>query len=902
MNSNTRDWARRRKNQKARTLGYRTLRAPILVPVVLFASVAMQDARAADAPAAADADAGLIGPLTEVIITGTRKVGMQASDSPAPVQVLAVDTLEKTGAQDLVNQIAMMIPSFNADQTGGDMESQTLVARLRGLSPNHVLVLVNGKRRHVTANVAVDAGPSVGAQSADLSFIPTAAIDHVEVLTDGAAAQYGSDAIAGVINIILKKNYSGGSLNAFAGAYKDGGGNTEDWSGNAGIGDENRWLNVSAEVLNQATVLRAGPYGSAYCIEHNTIPYCVSTGAIGSATNAAGQNLDAIGMQEAPGYPYLNPWGAPPEVHKQIGFYNAGWELGGGVELYSFGNFGDKQANSFENYRKPTQGGGYTDSTTGETEYMYPLGFTPREASGEMDYSVALGLKGETGGWNWDISSVYGKDKMNVSTLDTMNFTLYANTGNSPSNFFDGTFTASQETTDIDVTRNVNVGFATPATLALGLEQRHDMYQIGAGDPASYYGVGASSFPGYSPQQAGQYTRENFAAYVDLALAPVTPWQIDLAGRFEHYSDFGSKTVGKFTTRYDINPQIAVRGTASTGFRAPTLGEEHYQAVNVAPTSASPVLAAEGTGASALGFGTLKPETSTNFSLGLVMHAIPRLTTTLDAYQIEIKNRITQAGLSYSCSGTSIPHPCSLTGVEEDNGAYNAALGEALVGAGYIGSPTDPTAAGGSLDPSARANISVATFTNAFTTITRGVDLVNTYPMSFDHLSIDWMLSGNYNKTEVLNVANAPSVLTGGAAVPLISATGISAYTTGSPLYRLNLGALFTLGEFSLNVLEQLYGSSYTLNNDYYGVYNYGIYKQGVGTQWLTNLELAYLPSKSLRFSVGANNVLNTYPPMVDAKEYAAGAAQGYSTETLYQNTPYGFFGAFYYAKVQYSF
>ncbi|WP_043114176.1 TonB-dependent receptor plug domain-containing protein [Solimonas soli] len=864
--------------------------------------VAVADPDPAPAPEPAADDS-----VEEVIVTGTRKVGMQASDSPAPVQVIGVETLKQSGATDLVNAIATMVPSFNAEQTGGDMESQTLTARLRGLSPNHALVLVNGKRRHITANVAVGGGAVTGAEVADLAFIPSDAIDHIEVLTDGAAAQYGSDAIAGVINIILKKGYEGGVADGGYAGYQDGGGGTSNLAGNIGFGSDKMFLNLTAEVLNQATAHREGTYGPAQCLLDGP----VSEG--GSCPDETYQsNLVNQNMIYAKGFPKLNPWGAPPEVHKQIGFFNAGAELGGGIDFYSFGSFGKKQAQSFENYRRPTQGGGYTNPTTGEQEYLYPFGFWPSEMSDETDYALTMGVKGAFADWNWDLSSSYGKDKMDVHTINSMNFTLYADTGASPTDFYDGTFNASQLTTNLDISHDFAIGLAAPMTVAMGVEHRHDTYGIDPGEPASYYGAGASSFPGYNPAlNTGDYSRNNIAGYVDFILTPVEAWQIDLAGRFEHYSDFGSKTVGKLTTRYDISDAVAVRGTVSTGFRAPTLGEEYYSAVNVGPTSASPVLQPNGPGAASLGLGSgLKPETSTNFSFGLVLHPIPKMTTTIDAYQIEIKDRILQADLCYAENEPgggvhdSIAMPCH----GEPGGPFNVAIGTVLAEQGYIGDPANPQGPGGTLDPSARANIDVLLFNNSLSTRTRGVDLVTTYPMAFDWGSVDWTLSGNYNETKVTKVAAMPEELGGGT---LYGKDTLSTYTTGSPKYRVNLGALLTMGKFSLNVQESWYGSSYTWAHTSYtdlyganGIDADGWYKDKIGGMPITNVEFAFKPVKTLKFSVGADNLFNNYPNKVKGEVYQK-YVDGYSTSTatVYKSgSPVGFFGARYFGKVSYSF
>lgn len=925
-------------------LGSLKIRQPM--QVLACSSLVLSAAFAADTASAQDAEASAAPTevtqadvadasdtvMEEVIVTGTRKVGMQASDSPTPVQVVSAEALKQSGAADVSNMISMQVPSFNVNQIGGDMASQTLTASLRNLSANHVLVLVNGKRRHITSNV----GASSGEEAADLAFIPQDAIDHVEVLTDGAAAQYGSDAIAGVINIILKNDNWGGSLGTSYAGFKDGGGGTDTWTGNVGLGNNKGYFNLSAQVQNQATVTRAEPYGPAVCVSNpdECQAYIDTGGPNSSALSRYLQN--DMGMKYYPDGTALNHVGDPPEIHRQIAFYNAGYDFDG-VEFYSFGNYGKKTAKSIETYRRPSQDGGYTNPTTGEVEHMYPYGFNPYEASDEVDMSVAAGLRGDVNGWSWDTGVVYGKDYLDVYTLNSMNFTLYQETGASPTDFFDGRYKASQTTGTTDISKNFSVGMAEPMTLAFGGEWRRDTYAIEPGEAASYYGSGASSFPGYNPAvNTGSYQRHSYAGYVDVILQPIERWQIDIAGRYEHYSDFGSKTVGKLTTRYDVSPAIAIRGTASTGFRAPTLGEEYYSAVNVGPTSANPQLQPNAAGAAALGFGGgLKPELSTNFSFGFVLHPIARMTSTLDVYQIKIEDRVERGSFSYSTGSVTDPtspvpadgdgNGC-LDGAPEagssacydnyggtpgyDAEGYNEALGAALVDMGYLGG-TNPGAAGGSLDPTARANISVSLFNNALTTRTRGVDFVTTYLMQPSWGAINWTAAANYNKTKVTHADAAPPEL-GGAV--LYSDVTLKNIETDDPKYRFNLGMLTTVGQFSVNLKERIYGPQSTLQSassfpddvkaqlDLREDGNY--YKRKIGVLALTDIELSYNPTSNLQISVGADNVFNQYPDKLPGPIWDYYVSE-YSTRTsraYINNSPIGYFGARYYGKLTYTF
>jgi len=625
------------------------------------------------------------------------------------------------------------------------------------------------------------------------------------------------------------------------------------------------------------------------------------------------------------------------------------------MQLYGHGSFGEKQAKSEENYRRPSQDGGVdlngdgdrSDTVNGveeRTVHKYPYGFLPYEESDERDYEVAVGLKGDTAGWNWDVASVYGKSKMDVFTTNSMNFTLWNETGYSQEDFYDGTYWSSQWANTVNLSKDFDIGLANPMTIATGGEYRIDKYGIKPGEPASYYGAGASSFPGYNPAtNTGSYDRDAYAGFVNVILEPTDSWIVDLAGRYENYSDFGEETVGKITSRYDIFDWLAVRGTASTGFRAPTLGEEYYSAVNVGPTSASPQLQPNGPGAAALGFGGgLQPETSKNFSFGFVFSdLIPRLTMTLDAYEITIDDRIQRGSFAFStgqsantrtgctpgtlgpdgqprnCLGQTpngnLPDPADTNGDGVPDDQFNQALGQALVDFGYIGDPNDPSAPGGSLDPTARASISVSLFNNSLSTRTRGLDFVANYMTPFDWGRIDWSASANYNEMEVLDVKAAPAEL-GGAS--MYSAVSLLNMETGDPKYRINLGARITAGDFTFNIRETIYGPQYTLSSA--GSYPQVVrdtleletvngtlyYKNEIGVLATTNIEMAWRPVEDVKLTIGADNVFNQYPDKVPQAiwDYNITSYRQTSGRQYQSGSPIGYFGRKLYAKISKDF
>jgi iron complex outermembrane receptor protein len=813
------------------------------------------------APPAADSTAEQTSQLSEVIVTGTRQSGLAATDSPAPIQIVSSEALRSSGAPDLMTAMAQLIPSLQMEAFGFDEGGQTLLARLRGLSPNHVLVLVNGKRRHTTANLAVDSGsPYQGGAGVDLNFIPLDAIDHIEVLTEGAAAQYGTDAIAGVINIILKKNSSGGQVDGTYGKYYDGGGNTSDVSANAGfepLGDS--YFNITGETHNHGHSNRSGIDPPAIL-------------ALGTYPNS--------NMPQVPGYPYLNMIEGDAEIHTKLAMLNSGFKLGGSTEFYLTASYGDKDAASYENYRTPERVS-YTNPVTGVTTYPFPFGFNPQEAVRETDYQVTAGFKGVVADWNWDVSSSYGGDKVDQYTNDSVSDAYGSNGLPSPSNFYDGLLQTSQSTTTIDFNRDFNVGLAGPLNVAFGAEYRRETYKIGAGNPSSYIDGGASSFEGLTPTDAGNHDRKNYAGYIDLAAVPIQGLRVDAAGRFEHYSDFGNATVGKLTARYDFVPEFAMRGTISNGFRAPTLAEAYYSATNCGISGCSVTLPPDSPGGKLLGLGNgLQPEKSINYSLGLVFKPLPAMSMTLDLYQITVTNRIVGTG--------------EILG--QVNGVPTAA-------APYVNAAIE--ANGNALDPAvlATGTTGVYVFANGIDTRTRGADFTFDFPVEYQLAHVDYTIGATYNDTVLTSLPATPPQFAG---QPFYDQTAISDLTTASPKYVVNLGANLTYGKASVRLLEKIYGPSFDYENDDGDgpTGNVVYFKDYIGVTPITNLDLGYQLHEHFKLDIGAINLLNRYPPTRNSttlsREFLANDATAATQYPIF--SPFGFDGGFYYLKATLSF
>jgi iron complex outermembrane receptor protein len=808
---------------------------------------------------------------SDIIVTGTRATGTTAAESAAPIKVLNEELLSHVGQPNLNQVLTQLVPSFTAQAFGGDTANLTLSARLRGLSPNHTLVLVNGKRRHGTSNLAVLGGPYQGAATADLDLISPSSISRIEVLEDGAAAQYGSDAIAGVINIILKDDDSGGEASATAGEYYNTGGRTYGGSLHLAtrLGDDG-FLNVTA-FHRYHDFSQVGGLDRRVTDPNGVL---LPVPLLSAAQRALYANI--------PGFPYVNRIMGDAESSLTNLQYNAGYDFGS-VHVYSFGTYSKRNSSAYENLRVPDRiiasavlGVGGTLGAPGAIVFD-PDGFNPREKIREDDFAFTGGVKGDLGAFTYDLSTTYGENKNLIYTVDSANRSLFIDTHFTPTDFYDGFFKSTEFTANADFGYELDAGLAEPLNIAFGAEYRKNTYEIGAGDPGSIYKEGGQSYPGFRPSDAGKHERENEALYLDIAAKPIEGLKLDGAVRYEHYSDFGDTVIFKGTGRYDITPAFALRGTVSTGFRAPTLAESYYSATNVSPTSAFVQLPANSAAAKLLGFQNLKPEKSTNFSIGTVIRPAPKLTFTIDAYQVKIRDRILGTGSIFGSGGAT----------------NFAVVTQAIVANGNI------------LDPTV-TQTGINIFTNGADTRTRGVDLVASYHSDFDSYgSVDWMLSANYNKTELTKLHLAPAQLTvpgGTAPIALFDDGAKSNIETASPRVKFIASAFYKLDKFSATVRGTLFGKSSQKVSPNGGTF----YEQTIGTAAIADLELNYKLLEGIELSVGANNLFNKKPPTIQILPNGTGnpitASGGNVFDAPLTFSPYGINGGYYYARINFKF
>ncbi len=560
-------------------------------------AIAQADATAPQTTPPAD-DANTDG---DIIVTGTRSVGRRALESSAPIDVVSGEAVAATGFPDLGRALNTLQPSVNfARAATTATATNTRPVTLRGLSPDQTLVLVNGKRRATNAVLNVNNSIGRGSAAVDLDTIPEAAIERIEVLRDGAAAQYGSDAIAGVVNIILKSNSSGGSAELYGGITEEGDGATGLASASAGL------------------PLGAGGHLTA------TI----------SARHADATNRALIDQR----FSRVTYRIGDPRSSIFSGALDAALPLGP-VEAYAFGTATRKRSNNGAGFRVP----GFS--------VLYPNGFLPIITPTITDLGGTVGLRGEFAGVRADLSQSYGYNRANFRVDDTANVSLGAA---SPTSFDSGGVTYRQAVTDLVLSRSLS-GVLAGGNVAVGGQYRNERYAIRSGKPAAYFGLGADGFAGFNPRVPVDDGRNAWAAFVDVELRPVSALLLGGAVRHDDYDDFGGKTTWRITGRFDVLPGVAVRGTVGTGFRAPSLQQQYFSAVQGATSAGQLVTVATlpvaDPVAMALGASALRPERSRNATGGVVFGPFDGFSFTADYFHIRIRDRI---ALSEQLGGAAV--------------------------------------------------------------------------------------------------------------------------------------------------------------------------------------------------------------------------------------------------------
>jgi iron complex outermembrane receptor protein len=785
--------------------------------------------------------------LNSAVIVGTRAHDRTVLNSPVPVDVLTPTEIKQTGQVETSQIIQLLAPSFNFPRpTIADGTDHVRPSTLRGLGPDQVLVLINGKRRHTSALVNVNGTIGRGSTGVDLNAIPASAIERIEILRDGAAAQYGSDAIAGVINIILKSDestdleYEAGqnytTFKRLPGDNKLRDGDVSAVSANAGtILGNNGYLHVTGQYENRGSTNRSLP---------DPRPQYFA----GDPRNSDPTLMNGVHFRQ--GDAHVNDVGV---------FFNSALPaFQNGAQVYAFGGIGRRNGQGAGNWRQPLN--------NNTVRSIYPNGFLPLINSKIGDYSGTSGVKGDVLGWGYDLSGVYGHNRFDFDITNSDNPTL----GNaSPTSFYSGSLKLGEAVGNLDFVRGFPISaFAAPLNVAFGLEARQDTYGIIAGEPNSYIdgGVkvldgpnagaqptpGAQVFPGFQPSDAGDHSRSNYAGYIDLEASPLSRLLLGVAGRTEHYSDFGSATIGKVSGRLEVFPGYSIRGAYNNGFRAPSLGQEYFSStatnfiningtltaveVRTLPVSSGPAVA--------LGAKPLKAEKSQNASLGVALQPLPQVSLTADYYRIIIRDRIVLTG-----------------------NFVGQAMTDFLAAQGFPGVG------------------SARYFTNAVDTRTNGLDVIGRYLLDWGTRGVTGFTGGfNRTGTVVTHVDPTPPPLASQNAV-LFDRFERSKLEEAQPHRTVTFTLDHTINRFNATLHTTRFGQITTR-----GPTNPAL-DQSYKARWITDANVTVPLIRHFLATVGVNNIADVYP----SENIPANNNSGILPFTGF--SPFGFNGRFAYVR-----
>lgn len=762
--------------------------------------------------------------LSGVEVVGTRSLNRSATESMAPIDLIDVSAVTAANGQlDLNQMLQYVAPSFNSNrQSGADGADHIDPATLRGLGPDQTLVLVNGKRYHQSALINIFGTRGRGNTGTDLNTIPAAAIERIEILRDGASAQYGSDAIAGVINIVLKDNVNEFTGNVNTGAHLaqynfDEGpldGQNLNLNGNYGFKlGEDGFVNVTTDYSYRGHTNRAE-----------------FTGDYPDNTDVRNQFGDA-------------------EVTNFTSWFNMRMPVGGNAHFYSFGGMNHRMVNAYAFTRSP--------GTARNIDEIYPDGFDPIIASVVSDNSLSAGIRGDVRGWDVDFNNTFGNNKMHYYGRNTVNASLGTA---SPTEFDDGGFSLAQNTTSLDFSRYFADHFKG-LNVAFGAEYRVDRYQIFAGEEASWanYGEtfidgtdtivrpgGAQGFPGFQPGDETDEYRTNIGVYIDLEADLTDALAISLAGRYEDYSDFGNTVTGKFAFRYALGKNYAFRGSASTGFRAPSLPQIYFSSTytNVEAGAIVDEVIADNKSVIAreLGIPALKEETSLNASFGFTAKPTPALSFTLDAYYVTIDDRIVLTD-----------------GFGTDDDVIGDILSDLNVGYARF-------------------------FTNAVSTTTQGLDAILSYKIYMQDNTLTLTYAGNFNQMTVDAITTTPQLE--GKEDNYFSDREEYFLIASAPPVKMHINAEYATPKLNLNLRANYFGEITLIN------YSGNPYTYTARTT--IDASVGYDISNNLHLTIGAVNLLNTYPDPTDPYETETGGA--------WDAVQMGFNGTFAFAKLGFTF
>ncbi len=780
--------------------------------------------------------------IERIITVGTRLPNRTMADSPAPVDIISAEAIQSSGATSTPDMLRKLAPSFNMNNTTtSDGQDLMRPATLRSLGPDQVLVLINGKRRHQQAVVAVQENVGRGSAGTDLSSIPMTAISHIEILRDGAAAQYGSDAIAGVINIVLKDN-EGGNAWAQYGETSEGDGEKFHLGANYGFQiSDNATLNLTFEYADNGQMNRAAPTAWDGSISPERV-------------------LLLIGEAETE---MTSLWA------------NFSYDIGDDSEFYAFGGITSKEGESLGFFR--------TANDNRIWSQLHPEGLTPALGSKSEDTSLAIGYRVEFDNWEIDASVVTGENRFEFSNLDSVNASYGPD---SPTSAYDGALVFEQTTFNVDAITFVDFGFYVETSIAIGAEYRTDGYKQEAGDdvswargdtlcgeianptgdpavidclPAEQTTPGMQGFQGYSPSMAIDSDRNSFALYIDSESSITEDWVLAAAIRYEDYDDFGSTTIGKLSTHYTFNDYFAMRGTASTGYRAPGMQQANFTQRSISLDNGEladlVTLRPHEDLAQELGFKELEEETSTNFSVGMVL-TLDNFNSTLDIYQINIDDRIVYSG--------------NITrGINSEIDAFfdkYSGPNEALDGV---------------------RNVSL--FTNAIDTETMGIDWVNQYTQELSGgAEVIYEITYHHNDTEVSGLNTSSTIVPDEV---VFNHPQTLLVEKAQPQDRASLSAMYDQTDWLVTARATYYGSVTSAS--------YGTPENTWSAKTLFDVTAQWHINDQITLSGGILNLTDEYPD--EWGENGTGLKE-FGFTYGWASFPFSLAGREYYARISYDF
>lgn len=791
-----------------------------------------------------------------IVVTGTRVSNRTVLDTTSPVDVISADTLKNAGTTEINQALSVALPSLNFPRPAlADGTDTIRPATLRGMAPDQTLVLVNSKRRHSSSLVNLNGTIGRGSSAVDLNTIPTAIVKNIEVLRDGAAAQYGSDAISGVINLRLRTDRDGGEatvnygarfteydlLNAAAPAggtwtapnsRKRTDGQSAAFSAWKGFAwGDTGFVTVAAEYKDQSRTERSG-YDMRQ--QYARLP----SGAFDPRENTFNR---------------FSAWYGEPEMKQSTLFVNAGNDLGNGVKVYGWTSYQKREARSGGFYR--------IASDVRNIQSIYPDGFLPIIAPTVDDYSATGGVTWTLGEWDMDASLGYGKNKMQFQIENTLNRSIGPT---SPTEFDAGGFSYAQTVLNLTGVRKVDVaGLSSPLNIAVGTELRNEAYKLFAGEVGSYsYGgvvvngtpaaPGAQVFPGFRPANAVDTSRSSFAAFTDLEANLTPEFLASIAIRGEHYTDFGNSLAGKFAGRYDFNKQFALRGSVQNGFRAPSPQQQNFTSTSTNFIDGVPfeITTFKPTDpvAVALGAKPLKAEKSVNLSLGGVLR-MNTASLTVDAYQIKVKDRIV---LSENLTSASVRN-------------YITSQGFIGVGGGRF-------------------------FINGVETKTKGVDVVFNVPYNAGNVGkFDFTVAANVTKTEVTKVPTTTQLAALSPAPVLFDRVNVLTLEKGQPKNKISASSTWNQGPMGATLRATRYGE--VLSPGTTAALDFVMHPRTT-----VDLEGRYALTTKLSLALGAENLFDQYPETLPPALNTTGNAP------FSNYAPFGRAGRYVYARATYAF